>query len=64
MSIRRLVPLNGKTILFSLHSFMLAFRETSPKKGSLSFTHPQVVPNPYEFISSVEHKRRYFEECW
>jgi len=24
----------------------------------------QVVPNLYEFISSVEHKRRYFEECW
>jgi len=28
-----------------------------------SFTHPQVVSNLYEFLSSVEHKRRYFEEC-
>jgi len=27
-----------------------------------SLTHPQVVPNLYEFISSAEHKRRYFEE--
>jgi len=29
----------------------------------LTFTHPQVVPNLYAFLSSVEHKRRYFEEC-
>jgi len=28
-----------------------------------SFIHPQVVPNLYEFLSSAEHKRRYFEEC-
>jgi len=34
-----------------------------PKKLS-SFTHPQVVPNLYEILSSVEHKRRYFEGCW
>ncbi len=27
-----------------------------------SFTHPQVVPDLYEWVSSVEHKRRYFEE--
>jgi len=27
-----------------------------------SFTHPQVVPNLYEFLSSAEHKRRHFEE--
>jgi len=26
-----------------------------------SFTHPQVVPNLYEFLSLTEHKRRYFE---
>jgi len=29
-----------------------------------SFTHHHVVPNLYEFLSSVEHKSRYFEECW
>jgi len=23
----------------------------------------QVIPNLYEFLSSAEHKRRYFEEC-
>jgi len=28
-----------------------------------SFTHPNVVPNLYECLSSVKHKRRYFEEC-
>jgi len=28
-----------------------------------SFTLPQVVPNLYTFLSSVEHKGRYFEEC-
>jgi len=27
-----------------------------------SFTHPEVVPNLYEFISSAEHKRRYFKD--
>jgi len=29
-----------------------------------SFIQPQVVPNLYEFISSVEHNGRYFEEYW
>ncbi len=24
----------------------------------------QVVPNLYEYLSSAEHKRRYFEDCW
>ncbi len=28
-----------------------------------SFTHPQVVPNLYEFLCSAEHKGRYSEEC-
>ncbi len=27
-----------------------------------SFTHPQVVPNLYEFLCSAKHNRRYFEE--
>jgi len=27
-----------------------------------SVTHPQVVANLYEFLSSAEHKGRYFEE--
>jgi len=27
-----------------------------------SFTHPQVVSNLYEFLSSAEHKGIYFEE--
>jgi len=28
-----------------------------------SFSHPHVVPNLYVFLSSVEHKIAYFEEC-
>jgi len=28
-----------------------------------SFTHPQVISNLYEFLSSAEHEWRYFEEC-
>jgi len=27
----------------------------------ISFTHPQVFPTLYEFLSSVEHKSSYFE---
>jgi len=34
-----------------------------PKMKILSlFTHPQVVPNLYTFLSSNEHKGRYFED--
>jgi len=32
-------------------------------KNLSSFTHPQVVPNLYEFLSSVEHKRWWSKEC-
>ncbi len=36
-----------------------------PKKKILSsLIHQQIVSNLYEFLSSVEHKIRYFEECW
>jgi len=31
------------------------------KRKILSFTHPQVVPNLYEFLSSAENKRRYLK---
>jgi len=40
-------------------------RDSSPKNDEekmSSFTHPHVVPNLYEFLSSVEHKRRDFKE--
>ncbi len=39
-------------------------RIVNPKMKILSsFTHPQVVPNLYEFfLFSSEHKGRYFEE--
>ncbi len=29
-----------------------------------SFTHPHLVPNLYEFLSSVKHWRRYSEEFY
>ncbi len=36
-----------------------------PKMKILSsFTHPQVVPNLYEFFSVAKHKRRHFEDHW
>jgi len=31
-------------------------------KSLSSFTHPQVVANLYEFLTSAEHKGRYVEE--
>ncbi len=38
--------------------------DNSPKnENSIIFYPPQVVPNLYELLYSVEHKRRYFEEC-
>jgi len=46
-----------KTILFEhLKGY------SHPKRKILSFTHPQIVANLYEFLSSAEHKGRYFEE--
>jgi len=54
--------------LFALISFLflqnLFEGIVHPKMKMLSsFTHLQIVPNLCEFLSSVEHKRRYFEEC-
>jgi len=39
--------------IYYLHLFMTLM---------LYITHPQVVPNLYEFLSSAEHKRSTFEE--
>ncbi len=35
-----------------------------PKMNMPSFTYPYVVPKLYEFLSSAEHDRGYFEESW
>lgn len=36
-----------------------------PKRKRLStFTHTHVVPDLYDFLSSMELQRRYSEECW
>ncbi len=32
--------------------------------SKVSFTHPHGIPNLYDLLSFVKHKRRYFEECW
>jgi len=40
--------------------FFLFFKEIVHPK--IIFTHPLVVPNLCEFLSSAEYKRRYFEE--
>lgn len=32
-------------------------------KSLLSFTHPYVVPNPYDILSSMKHKMICFKEC-
>lgn len=39
-------------------------RDSSNKKANIysPFTHPDLVLNLYEFLLSVEHKRRRFEE--
>jgi len=43
--------------------FLVKATVKGPKMKILSsFTHPQVVANLYEFLSSAEHKGRYFEE--
>jgi len=34
------------------------------KKFGHHFIYPYIVPNLYEFRSSVEHKRIYFKEYW
>ncbi len=53
-----------KHLIWLLHNSFFAQkhsreRDSTPK---MSFSHPQVVPNPYEFLSSAEPKRRYSQE--
>jgi len=52
--------LNGFNKSLGLH--WCTCSEKWPKNEHL-FTHPHVVPNPSNF-SSVQHKRRSFEECF
>ncbi len=33
-------------------------------KKMSSFSHPHVVPNLFEFLSYVKHKKGYLEKCW
>jgi len=41
----------------------ILLNDISVKIELFSFSHPH-VPNLYEFLSSVERKIRYSEECW
>ncbi len=38
--------------------------DSPPKYENVSFTHPHLIPNLYECLSSLEHQIRYFEEYW
>ncbi len=38
-------------------------RNSSPQNENYTLFRLCFVPNPYDFLSSVEYKRRYFEEC-
>jgi len=47
-----------------LDSQILLKGKVHPKmKFVLSFTHPHLVPNLYELLSSAEHKQKYSGEC-
>ncbi len=64
-SVRVMIRLRYSFSLDCPHLDIDIFRYIHPKMKKLSsFTHPHVLPNLYEFLSYVEHKRRYFEECW
>ncbi len=63
-------------LMFALVNSLVFASLFNPKKACLkgivhpkvkmlsSFTHPQVVPNLYKCLCSVEHKGRYSGECW
>ncbi len=53
---------HGKTEIEKYASYSLKGIVHPKMKFLSSFTHPQVVPNLYEFLCSAEHKGRYFEE--
>ncbi len=52
-------------ILIDFKVWFYWYCDISPKNKTLpSITHPHVIPNLYEFLFYVEHKRWYFEEFW
>ncbi len=50
-------PLNSSVLTCLKEQFTQKINNLS------SLTHPHVVPNLYKFLSHVEHKIRYFEQC-
>jgi len=45
--------------LFLLYVISPLILDGSPKNENfITYTHPHVVPNLFEFLSSVEHKRK------
>ncbi len=57
---------NRRTEASQLHNLWWVFKETVHLEMEIlsSFSHHLVLPNLYELLSSAEHKRGYFEECW
>uniref|UniRef100_A0A672MNY2 Aspartate aminotransferase, mitochondrial n=1 Tax=Sinocyclocheilus grahami TaxID=75366 RepID=A0A672MNY2_SINGR len=41
----------------------ISYTSSSDSENSVTFNHPQIVPNLCTFLSAVEHKREYFEDC-
>jgi len=57
---KTIFQLNQTSLTSTQHEHLL--NGYSTQKILSSFTRPQVVANLYEFLSSADHKRRYFEE--
>jgi len=62
-----LVLLSGFTVFFIIEKPLTLVKNSLKgivhlKMKIYAFIHPYVISNLYEFLSSVEHKRRYFEE--
>lgn len=49
--------------IYYLHTWMASYLFKGIIYSKMKITQPKVVPNQYDFLSSTEHKRRYFEEC-
>jgi len=65
LDLRSAIFVRGETPLLS-NSFSLsfsceAFKRIVHPKIVITYSHPHVVQNLYEFLTSVEHKRRWSE---
>jgi len=49
-------------VVVSCLTLLVTIKEIVHTKMEILSSHPHVIPNLYNFILSVEHKRRYFEK--